>query len=85
MLKSDVAKAHRRFKHLEADWGLLGCRSGVGEGVWLNRVGTFGVSSAPYWWQRLCGIVGRFGFAFLPPGAPLFGLVFSDDLLWLAH
>ena len=48
-LQSDVSKAHRRFLYRQEDWGLLGCRIRQGK-VWINRVGTFGIGSAGYWW-----------------------------------
>ena len=60
---ADISKAHRRVKHRRSDWGLLGCQSiagGEGEGsVWVNKVGTFGVSTASYWWGRLASAIGR--------------------------
>ncbi|CAE8640253.1 unnamed protein product [Polarella glacialis] len=54
-IAADVSKAHRRFKHAVRDWGLLTCRdngAATGDMVWINRVGTFGVASAAYWWGR---------------------------------
>ena len=46
-LTGDVKRAHR-LEVARQDWGLQACRTGVGgsDRVWLNKVGTFGVSSA---------------------------------------
>jgi len=58
VLQSDISKAHRRYLHEEADWGLLACRTGEDEQeVWINKVATFGVSSAAYYWGRLASAV----------------------------
>ena len=60
-VNADVAKAHRRLKVKEDDWGVLACKtSGSSESIWLSKTGTFGVASAAYWWSRLMGLVGRF-------------------------
>jgi hypothetical protein len=82
-LQLDVKKAHRRFRHRRADWGLLGCRLRPGE-LWLNRVGTFGVGSAGYWWSRLASSVARLVMAV--NGLPwFFQLIYADDLRLTAH
>ena len=53
-LVADVAKAHRRFRVLERDWGMVACRL-RSDTVWLNEVGTFGIGSSNYWFSRLIG------------------------------
>eukprot|EP00435_Cladocopium_sp_Y103_P041551 s3778_g11.t1 len=59
-LSADIKAAHRLVKIRECDWRLLVCKSDSDSDVcWVNRVGTFGVSSAPYWWSRLFGLTGR--------------------------
>ena len=59
-LKADVSKAHRRYKHRPADWGLMSCQlSSDPEHVWINKVGTFGLGCASYWWTRLFSLVCR--------------------------
>jgi hypothetical protein len=78
-LQWDVSKAHRRFLHRKQDHGLLCCRSdGNEEDVWVNVVGTFGVTSASYWWARLssgiCRLVLRFFYR-----QWLMQLLFADD------
>ena len=58
VLKGDVSKAHRRVKNRPADWALQACRLDDPELVYLNRVGTFGIGSASYWWHRLFSGIG---------------------------
>ena len=79
-LNADVAKAHRRVKVREEDWGVLACKTSAGaDVVWLNITGTFGVTSAAYWWSRLMGLVGRFALnAMLDDW--FFALIFVDDM-----
>ena len=80
VVSADMA-AHRLVKVRKDDWGLLACRSdSSSRTVWLNTVGTFGVSSAPYWWCRLFACVRRY-VEYLFHDQPLFQLVYVDDLL----
>ena len=58
-LSGDVSRAHRLAKVREADWARQGCRARRHGDVFLNTVGTFGVSSASYWWFRLMAGLGR--------------------------
>ena len=52
VLAADIARAHRLVLVREEDWGYQACRTGVGDKgeesskIWLNTVGTFGVTSA---------------------------------------
>ena len=81
-LQSDVHKAHRRFKNAQRDWGYQACQ--VFEGtVWLNRVGTFGVGTACYWWARLAACLARAGLT-VTDLEELWQLLFADDVLWIA-
>ena len=53
-LSADIKAAHRLVKIREEDWPLLGCKvRSEDKTVWINTVGTFGISSASYWWSRL--------------------------------
>ena len=56
------------------------CRSdSLSDVVWCNKVGTFGVSSAPYWWARLFSLIGKCVSYIL--GTELFyHVVYVDDL-----
>ena len=59
-VSADVSSAHRLYKHRRSDWPLMACRaSSDADTVWVNCVGTFGISIASFWWSRLFGIVGR--------------------------
>ena len=79
-MSADIQAAHRLVKVRESDWGYMACKSDSNsQVVWLNRVGTFGVSSAPYWWARLMGFIGRFVGHLM--GAQWFlQMVYVDDL-----
>lgn len=52
----DVAKAHRRIKLKESDWGYQACRLDP-DHVWVNCVGTYGVASAAYYWSRAAAAI----------------------------
>ena len=85
-LTGDVKRAHRLVKMSEQDWGLQACRTGVhGEDwIWLNTVGTFGISSAAYHWGRLMAGLGRLTY-YMWGQAEMALLVFVDDLLWMTR
>ncbi|CAE7794108.1 unnamed protein product [Symbiodinium sp. CCMP2456] len=77
----DIAKAHRRFKHAAKEHGYLACQvDAEEETVYVNFVGTFGLSCASYWWTRIaaCGL--RLTYHLLGPGFPLDMLLYADDL-----
>ena len=79
-ISADISQAHRRVKIRRKDWPLLACKSSSSSKVvWMNKVGTFGVSSAAIWWTRLFGTVGRWVLRVL---GPLWNLqvVYVDDL-----
>ena len=52
-LTADVAKAHRQVPIDPLDWHYLGAQIGPGDVVYVNTVGTFGISSASYCWSRV--------------------------------
>ena len=80
-LIGDFGKAHRRFKYRRDEQGLLGCVVASGDGyVYVNKVGTFGVASAPYWWGRLSGALVRLTHYLLGPDIPIELLLYADDL-----
>jgi hypothetical protein len=82
-LEADVSKAHRRFLIREADWGRQTCSLRKGW-VWVNKVGTFGISSSGYHWSRLAGCIARFAWILSDWHHFLFQLIYSDDLRWTA-
>ena len=54
------SEARRKFWCVnDPDWHLLGCQNEVGGDVYVNKVGTFGVASASYYWSRAALANGR--------------------------
>eukprot|EP00435_Cladocopium_sp_Y103_P074484 s15_g49.t1 len=79
-LIGDFGKAHRRFKYLRSEQGFLACRVREDENViYVNKVGTFGISSTPYWWGRISAALLRLGHVLLGP-SPIEALLYADDL-----
>ena len=60
------------------------CRLDDPDVIYLNKVGTFGVGSASYWWHRLFAALGRTVHYLSHPGAALWQLLFADDAFWAA-
>ena len=73
-LTDDVSQAHCLVKVAEEGWGL--------RTVWLNKVGTFGISSASFHWNRLLGGLGR-SEQYILGKIEMMHLVYVDDLLRL--
>eukprot|EP00435_Cladocopium_sp_Y103_P049027 s1164_g14.t1 len=79
-VSADIKAAHRLVKVRESDWPFLCCRAdSTSDVVWMNKVGTFGVSSAPYWWAKLFAAIGRF-VGHILQAAVFWHLVYVDDL-----
>ena len=79
-VSADIKAAHRLVKLREEDWPYVCCRAdSLSEVVWINKVGTFGVSSAPYWWSKLFALIGRF-VGHVMQTAAYWHLVYVDDL-----
>ena len=72
------------------DWGYQACRTGVDDSgepsrkIWLNTVGTFGVTSASYHFTRLFAAVSRCAQSLLGR-RDVCQLIYVDDLLFIAH
>ena len=82
----DVRKAHRQIRIKGSDWGLLGCRADdKSSDVYLNKVGTFGVASAGYWWSRLAALIVRLVHYRLGAELAIWLLLYSDDGALFAH
>ena len=80
----DISNSHRRFKHREEELGFLGCQ--IDEAidiVYVNKVGTFGVCCASYWWTRIVA-AGLRATHHLLGKLPLHLLLYADDLESLA-
>ena len=58
---------------------MQGCQIVPGGDVFLNTRGTFGISSAAYWWGRLAAALTRAGLLVLGPWLPLWAFLFADD------
>ena len=79
-LSADIAAAHRLVKIRKMDWPLLACKARTEDKtVWINCVGTFGISSASYWWTRLFAGIGRL-VSYVMQQLRWFQLVYVDDL-----
>jgi len=79
-LCADIKQAHRNVKVRASDWPRMACKSSSQSRVlWLNRVGTFGISSAAYYWTRLFAAVGRWTFRVLHSDS-FYMLIYVDDL-----
>ena len=90
VLAADIARAHRLVLVKEEDWGYQACRTGVddegrpSDKVWLNTVGTFGVTSASYHFTRLFAAVTRCAHSLLARRDSC-QLTYVDDLLFMAN
>ena len=90
VLAADIARAHRLVLVSKEDWGYQACRTGVddqgGEStkIWLNTVGTFGVTSASYHFTRLFAAVSRCAHSLLARRSSC-QLTYVDDLLFMAN
>ena len=79
-LVGDISKAHR-FLHAPEERGLLACRvSDDDPYVYINKVGTFGLACASYWWSRIAGSGVRLVHELLGPQMPIELLIFADDV-----
>ena len=78
MLKFDVKSAHRLVRKHKRDWRFLVMK--LGEEFYCNTVGTFGESSASYWWARVYSAFHR--LLYYVGAADAWGLVYADDSLW---
>jgi hypothetical protein len=69
----------------EADWGFQACQLDPGS-VWLNKVGTYGMSPAAYYWARFAAaVVVRLGHYVAGKEVALELLLYVDDFLMLPY
>ena len=79
-VSADIKAAHRLVKVRKQDWGYMCCRADSNsDTVWVNHTGTFGVSSAPYWWAKLAALLGRF-VGYLFHDRWFMQMIYVDDL-----
>jgi hypothetical protein len=75
----DASKAHRRMKVRKSDWGYQACQVEPGQ-VWVNKVGTYGMGSAAYWWGRVAAaVMVRLPHYLAHPSALVEILLYVDD------
>ena len=85
VLAGDVSKAHRRIKVRRKDWGFQACRLEPGK-VWLNCVGTYGMTPAGYYWARAAaGGMVRLAHYLLGPMGVHELVMYVDDFLFFAE
>ena len=83
----DYKSAHRIVDVAQEDWGLQGCatdsiiagKPADDAEIFLNTVGTFGFSTAGYWWNRLGAMVSRGSHYILTHKYEGWILLFADD------
>jgi len=78
-LVADVSEAHRAIAIVPEDWHRLGCRARSGGPLYFHHRGTFGVSSASYWWGRVASAFLRLGHYVVRHSAVLWAAVLADD------
>ncbi len=79
MLKLDITKAHRRIKVQRKDWKYITAK--VGNQVWVNKCGTYGVASAQYYWGRMAALTIRILYNLFPD--ILWAFVYVDDYIFI--
>ena len=78
-LTADVSEAHRQIPIAECGWRYLGCRVKAGGAVYVNKVGTFGIASASYWWSRVATALRRLSQYLVGQSASTWHLLVADD------
>ena len=78
LLKFDVKGAHRLVKKQKKFWRFLAMQ--VDGDFYTNTVGTFGESTAAFWWGRVAGALHR--LLYYIGKRTSWGLVYADDSLW---
>ena len=58
-LAADAEHAHRLVLIDARDWGLQACRASPDDPIFVNTRGTYGLSSAAYWWGRMGAALAR--------------------------
>ena len=78
---ADVSEAHRQVPIHPQDWRLSGCQVRPGGDVFINTVGTTGVSSASYCWSRTSAALGRLTQYMAGSSATTWHMLVADDFL----
>lgn len=78
----DISRAHKLIPVEEKDWGLQAFRLPGNRSpgkVYLHTRGTFGISSAAYWWQSLAAVMVRTAHRLSGRDLGVLHLLFADD------
>ena len=78
-LTADVSEAHRQVPIHPSDWRFLGCQISKGSSVYVNTVGTFGITSASYYWNRVGAAIGRLSQYVVGDTAATWHMLVADD------
>ena len=78
-LTADLKEAHRQVPIDSRDWHFLGCRVTPGSWIYVNKVGTFGITSASYFWSRDASFIGRLSQYLAGSSANAWHLLVADD------
>ena len=78
-LRADTKEAHRQISIDPRDWHLLRCLLECGAVVFMNTVGTFGITSASYCWSRVASAIGRLTQYLVSDRAETWHMVVADD------
>eukprot|EP00434_Breviolum_minutum_P020185 symbB.v1.2.017800.t1/scaffold1394.1/size200789/23 len=84
LMAFDIKAAHRLVPIQPEDWGLQACKLEEEGNVWCNTRGTFGVTTASFWWGRVASTTFRVLHRLWPEGALCYLLLFADDGLLMA-
>jgi hypothetical protein len=77
LIKADVTKAHRRIKVQHKDWKYMAAE--IKGNIWINKCGTYGISSAQLYWGRMAALLTRLLYLTFP--AILWAFVYVDDFI----
>ena len=84
LMAFDIKAAHRLVPIQPEDWGLQAFKLEEDGNVWCNTRGTFGVTTASFWWGRVASTTFRVLHRLWPEGALCYLLLFADDGLLMA-
>ncbi len=84
LMAFDIKAAHRLVPIQPEDWGLQAFKLEEEGSIWCNTRGTFGVTTASFWWGRVASTTFRVLHRLWPAGALCYLLLFADDGLLLA-
>ncbi len=75
----DIKSAHRLIPVQPEDWGFQAFRLEDSDLVYVNQVGTFGITTASFWWGRVAATLFRTFHRVLPRDSLIYLLLFADD------